>query len=141
MRGGEIKEGAGAVIIPCVRLQAALGKMECDVEEVQIEASKKHALTGKANGMRFELLGLDAKEFPAVKPITEAVEQQFAEGVLASAFERELGAASSDETRYVLCRSFTSRRPMARCGWWRPMVGGWRSPSSALTRAMAKAWT
>jgi len=91
----------GSVVIPCVRLQAALAKI--DGEEIALSANTKNVLTGKSNGMRFELLGLDAAEMPKLPAIEDPVEQSFAEGVLSAALDRELGAVSDDETRFVLC--------------------------------------
>lgn len=90
----------GMLTVPCGRLQAALAKMDGD--EVELQGSAKNVLTGKANGMRFELLGLPAEEMPKLPAIDGAAEVQFPEGVLAEAIGRELGAVSGEETRYVL---------------------------------------
>ncbi len=96
---GEVGE-AGAITVPCDRLAKALAKMEG--EEVELKVGKPALLSGKSGSMKFELLGLEAAEFPPVPTLADGAEYSFEAGVIADGLARSLSAVSDDVTRYVL---------------------------------------
>ena len=102
----EVKE-PGEALVPARKLSEVVS--ECEGATVSFEVAK-HALTIKAERMKFSILGFDPKEFPSPKDPATKPEFSVTAETLRRLIVRSVFAAATESTRYAMGGIFVERK-------------------------------
>ena len=116
----EVKE-AGEALVPAKKLAEVVN--ECEGATISFEVSK-HALTIKADRMKFSILGFDPKEFPSTKDAAVKADFVVPADTLRRLVVRSVFAAATENTRFAMGGVYMERKAPAPGGHrWSPPGG------------------
>lgn len=102
----EVKE-AGEALVPAKKLAEVVN--ECEGATISFEVSK-HALTIKADRMKFSILGFDPKEFPSTKDAAVKADFVVPADTLRRLVVRSVFAAATENTRFAMGGVYMERK-------------------------------
>jgi len=102
----EVKE-PGEALVPAKKLADVV--TECEGATISFEVAK-HALTIKADRMKFSILGFDPKEFPSPKDPAAKTEFTVPAETLRRLIVRSVFAAATESTRYAMGGVYFERK-------------------------------
>ena len=102
----EVKE-PGEALVPAKKLAEVMN--ECEGATVSFEVAK-HALTIKAERMKFSILGYDPKEFPSPKDPAAKPDFSVPAETLRRLIVRSVFAAATESTRYAMGGVYLERK-------------------------------